>query len=226
MPLYIGDYLGDTLSLTRENHGSYLLLIMAYWKNGGPLLAEDESLASIAKCDPVEWQIVKPVLLRFFKEENGFWYHKRVEEELEKSRVQYAKKQNQTAAALRARGIVTSNVTSNVTNPVTVTQPQPPSQSHYTQPPGQCPTKEMALNWLEDWRKNGATYTQQEMESAFLALQANGWMWGKNPVVDFRAALERQIQTDRNNKKPISGQSFQDKERQRQYDRQRYGLKP
>lgn len=215
MPLYIGDYLGDTLSLTRENHGSYLLLIMAYWKNGGPLMADDESLASIAKCDPVEWKTVKPVLLRFFKEENGFWHHKRVEEELEKSRIQYAKKQNQTAAALRARGIVTSNVTSNVTNPVTVTQPQPPSQSHshYTQPPGQCPTKEMALSWMKDWRKNGSTYTRQEMESAFLALQANGWMWGKNPVVDFRAALERQIQSDRmrygkEEKKDIVGGRF------------------
>lgn len=92
---------------------------------------------------------------------------------------------------------------------------------------GNLPTKEMALGWLADWRKNGATYTQQETESAFLALSANGWMWGKNPVVDFRAALERQIQTDRNNKKTVSGpNSSQEKERQRQYDRQRYGLKP
>jgi hypothetical protein len=59
------------------------------------------------------------------------------------------------------------------------------------------PTKEMAEKWLADWRKSGADYTKLEMESAFLALSANGWMWGKNPVVDFRAALERQIQTDR-----------------------------
>jgi hypothetical protein len=54
-----------------------------------------------------------------------------------------------------------------------------------------------ALKWLADWRKNGADYTEAETKSAFLALSANGWMWGKNPVTDHRAALERQIQTDR-----------------------------
>ena len=64
----------------------------------------------------------------------------------------------------------------------------------------------MALSWLADWRKNGADYTESEARSAFLALQANGWMWGKNPVVDPRAALERQIQTDRNRKPKLNGQ--------------------
>lgn len=64
------------------------------------------------------------------------------------------------------------------------------------------PDIEAAAKWLAEWVKNGADYKRQEMESAFLALSANGWMWGKNPVVDFRAALERQIQTDRNNSKP------------------------
>ena len=59
------------------------------------------------------------------------------------------------------------------------------------------PTLEMAKKWLTDWKNSGADYSQQEMESAFLALQANGWMWGRNPVADPRAALERQIQTDR-----------------------------
>lgn len=33
-----------------------------------------------------------------------------------------------------------------------------------------------------------------------MAFQANGWMWGKNAVVDWRAAIERQIHTDRDKK--------------------------
>lgn len=56
---------------------------------------------------------------------------------------------------------------------------------------------EDAQKWLLMVKGQGADYTRQETHSAWLALEANGWMWGKNPVIDYRSALERQIQTDR-----------------------------
>lgn len=62
------------------------------------------------------------------------------------------------------------------------------------------PTLEMALGWALEARKSGATYSDKEVTSAFHALNANGWMWGKNPVRDYRSALERQINTDRDRK--------------------------
>jgi len=59
------------------------------------------------------------------------------------------------------------------------------------------PDWETVQKWRADWLKNGADYTEFETRGAYLALQANGWMWGRNPIIDHRAALERQIQTDR-----------------------------
>lgn len=57
---------------------------------------------------------------------------------------------------------------------------------------------------VEKWRKTtvsqGSDYSDKETKSAFLSLKANGWMWGRNPVVDWKSAIERQIQTDRDRK--------------------------
>lgn len=66
-------------------------------------------------------------------------------------------------------------------------------------------TIEHVLNWLSQWKTSGADYTEEEAKSAYLAMQASGWMWGKNPVHDPRAAIERQIQTDRKNNTSRNG---------------------
>lgn len=63
--------------------------------------------------------------------------------------------------------------------------------------PPNPPSWEMALKWLNGWRRDGATYTEKEARFAFLSLQASGWMWGKNPATDPRAALESRIQSER-----------------------------
>lgn len=81
MPLYIGDYLRDTLGLNRAEHGSYMLLIMAYWVNGGPIDDDDNILREIAKCPPEEWMRTRGLMQKFFKVENGKWIHKRIDQE-------------------------------------------------------------------------------------------------------------------------------------------------
>lgn len=55
MPLYYGDYLKDTTSLSTEEHGAYLLLLMDAWNRGGFLPNNPEDLSRIAKVLPDKW---------------------------------------------------------------------------------------------------------------------------------------------------------------------------
>lgn len=82
MPLWIGSYLADTMHLSRDSHGGYLLLLFAYWRNKGPLVDDDEDLAGITKATPKEWKKLRPRLAKFFEVSDGVWRHGRADKEL------------------------------------------------------------------------------------------------------------------------------------------------
>lgn len=85
MPLYIGDYLGDTMELDGPQHGAYLLLLMYYWRNG-PLPLDDAKLAQIGRTDIRVWRkTVGPVVRAFFHERDGRLHQKRADKELAKA---------------------------------------------------------------------------------------------------------------------------------------------
>jgi uncharacterized protein YdaU (DUF1376 family) len=114
MPLWIGPYLADTQHLTRDEHGGYLLMLMAYWRAGAPLPDDDKRLSAIAKATPKEWKALRPVLAEFFTVANGVWSHKRVEHELAGSLDRKEKAASKAQAAAQARwGKSSSNAPSN-----------------------------------------------------------------------------------------------------------------
>jgi len=80
MPLYVGDYLGDTGHLTTTQHGAYLLLMMHYWRKGG-LPDDDKQLAKITKLPLKVWIDYRPIIQDFFYDG---WQHKRINRELHK----------------------------------------------------------------------------------------------------------------------------------------------
>ena len=80
MPLYVGDYLGDTGHLTTAQHGAYLLLMMHYWRKGD-LPDDDRQLSKITKLPLKTWCEYRPTLQDFFGEG---WKHKRIDAELAK----------------------------------------------------------------------------------------------------------------------------------------------
>ena len=78
MPLYIPDFLADTMHLSAAETGAYLLLIMDYWLHDG-LPDDDAKLAQIARVPIRSWRRMRPTIEAFFR---PGWRHKRIDAEL------------------------------------------------------------------------------------------------------------------------------------------------
>lgn len=99
MPLYIGDWDGDTGHLSCEEDGAYGRLIRHYWRNG-PLPDIDRILSSITRTDSRTWKRLRAALAPFFVVANGQWTHKRVDAEL----VRWAEKRRKAIDRASAGG--------------------------------------------------------------------------------------------------------------------------
>jgi uncharacterized protein YdaU (DUF1376 family) len=79
---YFGDYLKDTMGLTTQEHGAYLLLLLAYYSQQKPLPADDSTLASITRSSAHQWAKLRPRMAQFFSINSETWCHKRCELEM------------------------------------------------------------------------------------------------------------------------------------------------
>lgn len=86
MPFYVADYLRDTMHLTAEEHGAYLLLIMACWTGGGSVRGDLATIAGITKLSKFRVKNFHKTLADFFDISGDIWTHKRVVIELTKAR--------------------------------------------------------------------------------------------------------------------------------------------
>src|SRR5215469_1842673 len=84
MPFYIGDYLRDTQHLSTEEHGIYLLLLMACWTRGA-LPDDRRQLSAITKIRFRKWPVCRRILDSFFvRMGDGLWHQKRIDKERQK----------------------------------------------------------------------------------------------------------------------------------------------
>ena len=104
MPFFIGDYLKNTQHLSTEEHGAYMLMIMAYWMTG-PIKNDKKTLKNITKISSKKLQNV----LAFFDENNGYLVHETIERNKKKAIEYQEKKSDHGRAAANARWGKTGN---------------------------------------------------------------------------------------------------------------------
>lgn len=105
MPFWVDDYQRDTRHLTTEEHGAYLLLLMAAWAAPTNSLPDDDDmLARIAGVSAHRWAAMKNIIMAFwtFDGRSKKWGQKRLKKE---RRLAVDRKQKASdAAASRWKG--------------------------------------------------------------------------------------------------------------------------
>lgn len=101
MQLYIADYLADTMHLSTEEHGAYLLLMFNYWQTGKSI--PKSRLPKIARMSNERWLSVEASLKEFFIESGDEWIHERIERDLEAVRSSLKQKSAAGKASAIAR---------------------------------------------------------------------------------------------------------------------------
>lgn len=112
MQLYVSDFVGDTLHLSSEQVGVYLLLLMAMWNADGSLPDDDTKLARVARLSLKKWKAIRPELIDFFTVADGQIVHGRLSRELQKS-----ERQTQSRAAAGAMGGAATALKNNKSRP-------------------------------------------------------------------------------------------------------------
>ncbi len=85
MPIYVGDYLADTMHLTTEQHGAYFLILLYGWRSGGKIPSDDITLSAISKLSEEVWKKNRAVISGFFSDLGEYWIQKRQIEEIKKA---------------------------------------------------------------------------------------------------------------------------------------------
>lgn len=99
MPVFPDAYLADTTHLTTEEHGAYLLLLMAMWRRNGVVPNDDKDLARIVGLDISRWRKTKRRLLSLLTVEGEYLTQKRLLKEW-----QYVQEKRNKNAANGSKG--------------------------------------------------------------------------------------------------------------------------
>lgn len=98
MPFFTGDYLKNTMHLSAEEHGAYLLMILHYWSHG-KIKNDKKTLKNITKISSNKLKNI----ISFFDEIDGYLIHSTIERLKGEAIENKDKQRKRTEAATAAR---------------------------------------------------------------------------------------------------------------------------
>ncbi len=111
MPIYWADYLADTQHFSTFQHGAYLLLIGAYWCRGGPIPADEASVARMCRTTKDKLARYGNPVLAMFTCKDGLLHHQRIDSEILKSSERLASAKANGRAGGLAKAYLTTTTT-------------------------------------------------------------------------------------------------------------------
>ena len=108
MQLYVGDYLADTLHMTTEQNGAYLLILMAMWTHDAKVPNDDKKLARIARVSPRRWHLIKNDIIALLDVEGNSLTQKRLKREHQKAVSKRAKRMRSGSLGGTAKSLKTN----------------------------------------------------------------------------------------------------------------------
>lgn len=162
MPIYWGDYLRDTAHLSAAEHGAYLLLIGHYWTSGIAIPDDDDKLRRIARMERPEWKKARATLAAFFKVQDGYWYHGRIELELIGWQAKKDRNKQRASTAASKRWGCSKDAKSNATSMPEALLATCPSPSPSPKDPPKAPLPSNEAQEAADaiWRMAGMDSTK------------------------------------------------------------------
>jgi uncharacterized protein YdaU (DUF1376 family) len=105
MLLWTDAYMGDTTHLSTVEHGAYLLILMAMWRNGGSLPNDEIRLARTAKLTLDKWRKIAPTIYGMMTVNGDAITQKRLQQELKHATGRMEKRKTAGSLGGRAKAL-------------------------------------------------------------------------------------------------------------------------
>lgn len=201
LPLWTDAYIADTTDLSAEEHGVYLLLLMAAWRSPDCALPDDDlRLSRMARVGSKKWQKMRPVMLRFFTVSDNGWTQKRLLKEHDRVSKSYSQKvEAGRSSALKRKETPPTDVATDEQR--TFQQPEPEPEPYNPPVPtvqspqgGKSSKRKRTTRLPNDWQPNEA----QRAYAAKKGMNEDEISSERDEIVDWSAASPNGAKLDWN----------------------------